>query len=213
LMAAFIDLHVHSQFSGDSPVEPEKYLERLALLRKEFRLDGLAFCEHRKFAGGLDCAALGQKYDALVFIGVEAETLWGHLLVFCPDTAWMNSMDFSRKLDPVELAEAVAGRSGIVVPAHPFRGLFSIGDKVQRLPGIAAVESINGANTEEENERARSFARLHRLAELGGSDAHFLDELGRTLTAFQAEVKSLEQMIAEIKAGRVRPLYLRDARI
>jgi len=212
-MGTVLDLHVHSKFSVDSPVEPEQYLERLDQLRKNYRIDGLAFCEHRCFVPDFDFEALGKKYGAVVLAGVEAETRWGHIICFSSDADWMRQMDFSPKFDPLELAAHFAGHSGIAIPAHPFRGLISLGEKARRLPDLYAIEVINGANLPEENLRARMLAQELKVAETGGSDAHYLDELGRGLTEFSTAINSLGQMISEIKARRVRALSLADSKL
>ena len=98
-MAKVLDLHIHSVFSIDSPVQPEEYIIHLLELRRKYRIDGLVFCEHRRFVWDLDYQALGEKYGVLVFAGVEAETRWGHILVYCPDLNWMSRVDFSQKFD------------------------------------------------------------------------------------------------------------------
>ena len=212
-MAKVLDLHIHSVFSIDSPVQPEEYIIHLLELRRKYRIDGLVFCEHRRFVWDLDYQALGEKYGVLVFAGVEAETRWGHILVYCPDLNWMSRVDFSRKFDPIELAEEVNAHRGIIVPAHPFRGMISLGEKVRKLPHLYALEVINASNLPEENQRAELLARELGLAGTGGSDAHYLEELGTGLTEFERDIKSLEEMIFEIKAGRIRALTREQVKI
>jgi len=212
-MGTILDLHVHSAFSLDSPVEPEKYLEQLLTLQKTYRIHGLAFCEHRNCRTDFDYRALAQKYHAVVLAGVEAETRWGHILVFCPDLAWYCKQDLRSKLDPLQLAAEVESHGGILIPSHPFRGMISLRENVRNLPHLHALETLNGSNMPEENLMARTLAEELNLAQVGGSDAHFINELGRSLTEFEAEVGSVEEMIFEVKARRVRPLWLDDAKI
>jgi len=212
-MGTILDLHIHSRFSLDSNVEPEKYVEHLVNLRKSFRIDGLAFCEHRAFNSGLDPDPLGKKYGVLVFVGVEVESRWGHLLVFSPDRAWLKSLDFFRKPDAIELFSQAESHEGIAIPAHPFRGIISLGDRVRQIPNLHAIETINGANLPEENLKARMVAQELGIAELGGSDAHCLEEVGKGLTEFQVQVSSLAEMIQEVKARRVRAISRDEARI
>jgi len=207
-MSTILDLHIHSVFSVDSPVQPEEYLEHLLALRKSFHIDGLAFCEHRRFVAEFDYHSLAQKYGVVVLAGVEAETRWGHLLVFCPDQKWMSHIGFEQKFDPIELAKEVEAHQGIVIPAHPFRGMFAMGmgERVSELPHLYAIETINGGNRPEENQNAIELAERLGVAQVGGSDAHFLDELGLAMTEFEKDVRSVQAMIQEIKAGRVRAL-------
>jgi len=214
-MGTILDLHLHSVFSIDSPVQPEEYVEHLAALRKDFRIDGLVFCEHRKFAADFEYQALAQKYGVLVFAGAEAETRWGHLLVFCADLKWMSKVNFEQKFDPKELVLEVEAHQGIAIPAHPFRGMFAMGmgERATELPHLYALETINGGNRPEENQKAIELADKLGVAQVGGSDAHFLEELGLGLTEFEAEIGSMEELIQEIKKGRVQALLRDDARI
>ena len=212
-MAKILDMHIHSVFSIDSPIQPEEYIEYLTALRTQYRIDGLVFCEHRKFVWDLDYQALGEKYGILVLAGVEAETRWGHILVYCPDINWMAKTDFSQKFDPKELAEEVNAHNGVIVPAHPFRGIISLGERVRELPHLYALEVLNGSNRPEENEKAIKLACELGLAQIGGSDAHYLEELGLCLTEFERDITSLEEMIDEIKAKRVRALTRAQVRI
>jgi predicted metal-dependent phosphoesterase TrpH len=212
-MGTVLDLHVHSAFSQDSPVEPEKYLEQLAELKKNYHVDGLCFCEHRNYQADFNHRALAQKYGAMVFAGVEAETRWGHILVFCPDLNWFGKQDLRVKLEPLKLAEDVESRGGIIIPAHPFRGMISLRENVRNLPNLHALEALNGSNLPEENLLAKTLAEELGLAQTGGSDAHFVNEFARSLTEFEAEINSVEEMIAEIKARRVRPIWISEAKI
>lgn len=212
-MGTVLDLHVHSVFSLDSPVDPEKYLEQLVKLQKTHCIHGLAFCEHRRYISDYDYRAAAKKYGVIVFTGVEAETRWGHILVFCPDLAWFCKQDLSQKLEPLKLAEDVETHGGICIPAHPFRGMISLRENVRKLPNLHALEVLNGSNLPEENLPAKALAVELGLAQVGGSDAHFVNEFGRGLTGFEAGVDSVEAMIGEIKARRVRPLGPDDVKI
>lgn len=203
-----LDLHVHSRFSLDSRVSPEEYVEYLVAMRSRFEIDGLVFCEHRRYVGDFDYQALSEKFGVVVLAGAEAETRWGHLLVFSSDDAWMRGVNFEQKFDPVELVRELEAHQGIAIPAHPFRGMFALGmgECVLELPYLYALETINGANQIEENEKAIQLAEKLGLAQVGGSDAHFLEELGLGLTEFEREVRTIQDLIQEIKAHRVRPL-------
>ena len=193
-----LDLHVHSTFSLDSPTPPEEYAARAS----ELGLQGLVFTEHKRLVIDFDFAGLGQKYRLLILHGVEAETFWGHLLIYGITPALAQAFDFSRRLDPVSLAKAVFEAGGLVVPAHIFRPYISLGFRSLDLPGVCAVETLNGGNTEGENRFAVHWASQVGLFATGGSDAHFLSELGSCLTRLENSVNSMAGLIAEIRAGR-----------
>ncbi len=195
-----LDLHVHSIYSLDSPTPPEAYAEAAV----EFGLDGLVFMEHKRLVTDFDFAGLGRKYQLLILHGVEAETYWGHLLLYgvSPDLA--QSFDLFRRLDPVPLAQALHAQGGLAVPAHLFRPYISLGARALDLPGCGAVETLNGGNSEDENRAAAEWAERVGLAATGGSDAHFRSELGTCCTRFENPVRAMAELIAEIRAGRCR---------
>ena len=206
-MGTVLNLHVHSFFSGDSPVEPEKYAEQIVQMKKTHLIDGLAFCEHRKFIADFDYEALGKKHGVIVLAGIEAATRWGHILFFSTDRKWLASLNDLQKPDAIALITDAEKHDGIAIPAHPFRGMISLRDKVKELPHLHALEVINGANLPEENLAARLLARELGLAEVGGSDAHYLSELGKGLTRFEKEVRCVGDLIRELKERRVQALF------
>ena len=197
-----LDLHVHSVYSLDSPTPPEDYARRAV----ELGLHGLAFMEHKRLVADFDFSALGQKYGLLLLHGVEAETYWGHLLLYGADAELDRAFDLSKRLDPVPLVRALHQRGGLAVPAHLFRPYISLGVRALDLDGVRAVETLNGGNTDDENRAAVQWAERVGLTALGGSDAHFASELGACFTEFEKDLASLSDLIAEIKAGRCRAI-------
>ena len=71
---------------------------------------------------------------------------------------------------------------------------------------IGAVEVLNGQNSIDENRRAEDAALKLGLTAVGGSDAHFATAkwFMTVATEFEREVKTVEQMCVEIRAGRAR---------
>jgi len=66
---------------------------------------------------------------------------------------------------------------------------------------VTAVEQLNGGSNDDENGRALALAQEHGLGLVGGSDAHFVNAIGRCLTAFQRPVTSIEALVEELKGG------------
>ncbi len=209
-----IDLHVHTKLSSDSNVAPEQYLELAS--RADRRLGAICFTEHRLFPND---PALDREYDALserfgvrIFKGIEADTEFGHLLIFGLTKEVLRKYDPEARLHKSEaLIELVHGEGGISIPAHPFRDS-GYGRRLDELlsrlgPALTAVEVLNGQNSEYENELARTATLKLGLTAVGGSDAHFATPKWflTCATELEREVRSVEEMCAEIRAGRARP--------
>jgi hypothetical protein len=133
--------------------------------------------------------------------------------------------DIPEGTDGAELLRYVDERGGASVMAHPFRrgggwglwywlekqGLAVDGGLVTRpeLAPLHAVETFNGQVTPAELEQAEDLARVLGLPVTGGSDAHRTGAIGRTVTEFARSVRNEEELVREIRAGRVRPRRMR----
>ncbi|HLE42341.1 MAG TPA: PHP domain-containing protein [Nitrospirota bacterium] len=177
-----IDLHIHSQNSGDTDADPEQMVQRAI----ELGLHGIAFTEHYSYAASEPVARLREKYgnSIMIFRGVEFSAEQGHCLVFGVDTDAL-----AIKYAPIEdVVRIVKEKGGVVIPSHPYRPGTSLGDHVLHVQGICAVEGYNGANMHEYNVRAVEAARRLKLPYTGGSDAHALKEVGSCFTEFSERV-------------------------
>jgi hypothetical protein len=61
---------------------------------------------------------------------------------------------------------------GVIIPTHPFRySANSFGLALDHLDSINIIESLNGTNSNKENERALAFMALHngRFKGVGGA--------------------------------------------
>ncbi len=208
------DLHVHSTFSRDSPVTVEEYAQKTVELKSRFPIHGFVLMEHNYLVEPAECdlAALGEKYGILILAGIEIDTYWGHMLVYgIGGELWTRIKQGlrpgSKKTDPQLLAESVKmEKDMLMVPAHPYRFFIGPGERCASLPGVGALEVLNGANEDVENYAALELAMRKGLTMTGGSDAHFLPELGKCLTGFEKQIGSMPELVAEIKAGRCRAL-------
>lgn len=211
-----LDLHVHSVYSGDSPVTPEEYAEKMNELRTEYMVDGFALMEHNTIASAeCDLSSLSKKHDLVILAGVEADTMWGHVLAYgmTPELWKKMSGEPNRKIEPISFAEKALENGVLLVPSHPFRGWIGLGARCADLPGIKAVEGLNGSDSDQENMAAMSLAKKLGISATGGSDAHFLPELGSGLTVFESDIRTMDDLVREISAGRCRPAKLEEARL
>jgi len=209
-----VDLHVHTRLSSDSNVSAEQYLEFAN--SSAAGLGAVCFTEHRLYPNdpALDetYAKLAEQFGIAVFKGIEADTDLGHLLLFgiTPETTRRFDLS-SRMLKSEHLIDVIHAEGGVAIPAHPFRGS-GFGNRLDGLLArhglaLAALEVLNGQNSPHENERAEDAALKLGLTGVGGSDAHFSTARWflTCATEFEREVKTVTELCAEIRAGRVKP--------
>ncbi len=208
------DLHVHTRLSSDTNVGPEQYLEFAKSSGRA--LGAICFTEHRLFPSDREVgrlyAELAQQFQIAIFKGIEADTDLGHLLLFGVTDEVTRRFDLTaRMLKSDSLIEVLHDQGGIAIPAHPFRDS-GYGPRLDALlsrhgAALGAIEALNGQNSIEENRRAQDAALKLGLAAVGGSDAHFATAqwFMTTATEFERDLRTVEQLCAEIRAGRARP--------
>jgi predicted metal-dependent phosphoesterase TrpH len=212
-----LDLHVHSLYSFDSPVTPAEYAARVVELRRDYAVDGFVLMEHNQMVGPERCdlAAIARAHEVVILAGIEVDTYWGHLLVYgITRERWAQiEARGKRKQEPKALAAELAAAGGMaMVPSHPFRYPIGLREHCLNLPGIRAIEGLNGDNDPAENDAALHFARQHGLATTGGSDAHFVAQLGSALTRFPGPVRTMAELVDALHAGRFEAITLEQAR-
>ncbi len=189
-----IDLHVHSQNSGDTDADPEEMVLRAI----ERGLQGIAFTEHYSYQASEPAERLRAKYGGSIVIlrGVEFSSEEGHCLIFGVDTD-----NLAIKHEPIEeVVRIVNEAGGVVIPSHPYRPGTSLGDHVLHVRGICAVEGYNGANLHAYNVKAVEASRILKLPYTGGSDAHAPKEVGSCFTEFTERV-TCDNFIDLLKRG------------
>ena len=79
-------------------------------------------------------------------------------------------------------------------------------EEVYQIVG-AAIEVLNGQNSDAENSHAQDAALKLGLTAVGGSDAHFVSAkwFMTVATELERDVKTVEEMCIELRAGRARP--------
>ena len=111
-----LDLHVHSKFSGDSPVEPHEYARTMKEMKEDYDLSGFVLMEHNHFIGPDECdlSEISKEHGLVILAGVEVDTYWGHLLVYgMTDSLWARIEETgARKQEPVALAKGLRAAPG-----------------------------------------------------------------------------------------------------
>jgi predicted metal-dependent phosphoesterase TrpH len=199
-----VDLHVHtSPRSPCSSLIPQELIQEA----RRLNLDGICLTEHQVVWDPLEVAKLAQDGGIKIFRGNEFTTNQGDILVFGYEK------DVRDLLTIQELYNEVKTVEGFMIAAHPFRGFktFGIGQlqltveqacKRKLFNFVDAIEINNGRLSDEENEMARKVAVQLGLRGTAGSDAHKLDEVGKWVTDFEAEIQNEEELVEELRAGR-----------
>lgn len=183
------DLHIHTFFSKDALIDP-RLLSKKAALKG---LAGFAVTDHDFFGAHEKLEPGGM----IVVPGMEVGTTAGDLVVL-----FIQEPVHSK--DPLEVSDRVRAQDGIIIAAHPFgfprlRG--SMGEKPYSI--LDGVEVVNARNLlRNQNAKALELARRLGKAEVGGSDAHTLREVGQAYTL--AEAFSLEELRLMIRRKMTR---------
>jgi hypothetical protein len=208
-----LDLHLHSERSDDSRAPVEQYLKILQRKRAERPLDGIVLTEHRQFDLHRDFRDLEDRYGMLILNAAEVETDYGHVLVYGVNEAMLARFDFADvRLPAQEVIDEVARLGGIALPCHPGRpnvGLLAHYADKPALGGVAAVEALNGGSKRGENERVQDLIDRFGYRAFGGSDAHLVSFVGICATEFDAEIRSIDDLVRELRTGSYRPVDYR----
>lgn len=188
-----LDLHVHSSHSRDGTASPEEIVRRC----RHIGLAGLAVTDHNAIDGSLTAQALGRAEGLLVMTGVEVSTAEGHVLAY-----GVREM-IPRGLTAAETVERVRAAGGVAVAAHPRRFPSGVGLDIAGTVAFDAVEVLNGGSSRGANRAALRLAQGLGKGQTGGSDAHRLDEVGRSYTEAES-VFTEDQVLEAIRKGATR---------
>lgn len=197
------DLQVHSA-SGDGMASAAEIFDRVEAHRS---LDVIAITDHDDVSGALKAREVHARgnYGFAFVPGIEVTTRSGHLLALWVDRP-------IRSLRPLaETIAAIHAAGGLAVIPHPFSYLTrSIGQRaLERLlrdaddetrPDGIEVANVSLAGRVTGAKARRLNGERYRLAETGGSDAHFLEAVGSAYTLFPG--RTAEDLRRAIEHGR-----------
>ncbi len=184
----FADLHLHTSL-GDGLPRPDELLD---YIERFTDLDVIAITEHDQITAALRVRELHARrggYRFEVVTGIEVTTLSGHLLALFVEEPVPSMRPLATIIDLVHR------QGGLCVIPHPLSPLTrSVGARALEqihlrggdglwfdgieLANPSPAGRLTGARARELNEDR------YRLAETGGSDAHFLPAVGRAYTTF-----------------------------
>jgi predicted metal-dependent phosphoesterase TrpH len=144
---------------------------------------------------------------------MEISSEEGHLLVFgiSEYKFGMHHAAFIRTL--------VDEVGGAIIMAHPYRARVRYNSNPDQLLEsilgssifdlVDAIEVLNGRSSDSENRFAQGIGRRLNMRGIGGSDAHSPEDVPSFATEFERDVRSTDDLVAELKAGRFRAVDLR----
>jgi predicted metal-dependent phosphoesterase TrpH len=201
------DLHMHTTASDGWP-SPSQLVDHAA---RRAGLNVIAVTDHDTIEGALRAAEHAAKRRRLhVIVGEEVSSRDGHII----------GLFLERRVKPgmsaAATVHAIHDQGGLAIAAHPFwRTTRQVrGGRVHGVGWLAAELDFDGIEVENATPGFYVFNQLaHRLnlglgaAELGCSDAHIVDAVGRAFTEFagttpEALRKAIEN--GETRAGRRR---------
>lgn len=172
------DLHTHTRYSSRCGVVEPEQLVKTAILKG---LDGIAVTDHDTIEGAVEARKF-ETPEFKVIIGCEIKTTSGELIGL-----FLQEEIESR--EPIEVIREIHAQGGIVVVPHPFdrfrSSRFDLLNEI--LKHVDAIEVFNSrCISNKSNELARNFVIKHtktsNISMVGGSDAHYLGEVGRGYT-------------------------------
>jgi hypothetical protein len=194
----------------------EAYLNWLKLRSAERPVDGIVLTEHRQFNQDADYRELEDKFGMLVLKASEVETDYGHVLVFGVTEEMTKRFDFANvRLPAQEVIDEVARMGGVAVPCHPGRpnvGLCEHYAKKPPLENVIAVEVLNGGSRKGEDERSEALVQQYGYRAVGGSDSHLVSLIGLCATRFDADIRTTEDLVRELRNGAYKPVDFRPRR-
>lgn len=176
------DLHIHTNAS-DGTFSPYQMLQYVSA---ETDISVLAVTDHDEVHGGLEAAALADQFPGLEVIpGVEVSTFDGHLVGLWVERAFpvLRSAEWT--------IDAIREQGGLVIVPHPFSwltmsfGQFTFKRLAKKGYTFDAIEVMNASPAGKMSyEKARKKQHSLGIAQVGGSDAHILEGIGKSHTLF-----------------------------
>lgn len=202
------DLHMHTTYSDGRPTV-RALLDHVA---RRNDLQVIAITDHDTIEGALEARTLQSRYPFELIVGEEVSSRQGHILALYIERC------VPRGLSAMETIAAIHEQGGLAIAAHPFITTWTVGKQHVTMQGVGTLMAtlpFDGVEVDNStpfmswaNYQARRYnRRTCRLPELGNSDAHIMEAIGKSFTRFSgSSADDLRRAILahQTAAGRVR---------
>lgn len=200
------DLHIHTQFSKDSLMEPNLIL-KTAVKRG---INCIAITDHNEIDGAYRVKSISKNYNICVIIGEEIKTSEGEII------GYFLQKKIPQGLSPEETVMKIKKQGALVAIPHPFDRLrksrLKTSALLRILPYVDIIEAFNGrTHYPDDNKRALTFARKNKKLKSAGSDSHTSLEIGSTFVTippFVSKDNFKESLRQGNITGRKNPDYV-----
>jgi predicted metal-dependent phosphoesterase TrpH len=189
------DLHVHTRYSPDSISSPEQIVQRCL----DIGINCLAITDHNSIAGALETKKIA---PFKVIIGEEILTNSGEII------GYFLSEVIPAHLSPEETVKRIKAQGGLACIPHPCDSLRPQ-SRLQRraleriMPQVDLIEVFNSRTLLPwDLACARQLAQKHGLPGTAGSDAHVVQEVGRSYIELP-EFNDAEQFRKALAQGQI----------
>lgn len=196
------ELHCHTYYSVQKTLKVEglNSPKEVVAKAKEAGAEFLCITDHDIMTGARHAEAFGEKYGVKVIPSEEVTSGEGDVLALAIQE-WIPP-----NLGVAETLDRVHAQGGVAIAPHPF-DLYGAGMR-EKAKDCDAVEVFNAINLDRlSNARAKRFAKKHRKPMTAGSDAHWIEMMGRALTEVRAEEQTLESFLEAFRKGKVAPFH------
>ena len=182
-------------------------LEEIIATARERGLDAVCITDHDSMGLKETAEQYSRETGFPIFVGVDYFSLWGDITAFGIDR-------FPDKRIPAQdFVDQVNAAGGFCVACHPFRNNNrGFEDHLWEIQGLHGVEVLNGSTDMEANRKALSICKARNMQMVGASDAHWTSQLGKYATMVPGEPKDLEEFVAALHKGGLKPAIYEEGK-
>lgn len=188
------DLHIHTKYSMDCQTPLDKIIVRC----QELGINCIAIADHGTAEGGLEMQKIA---PFKVIVAEEILTTEGEIMgMFLKET-------IPSGITPREAIKLIREQDGLVNIPHPFETIrgSALKDRVidEILQDIDLMEIMNSRSPLPiSNNKARAYAAKHGIPGSAGSDAHTVNEIGRSYVEMP-DFNNKDEFLNAVKEGKI----------